>query len=131
MPKAIHLFCIAFLLFGHAAFAEETKAEQAAKLVGWWEEYYPSSNIVHFAEDSTVRLMLRKGEIGDLHELVGTWKILDNQVIQMSFSANGNTLVRDAKLTVSDDSMTLTDESGGKTKHRRHSGKLPEEYVWQ
>ncbi len=130
MLKTIRLFCIALLLFSQAAFAAETKAEQATQLVGWWEEYSPSSNIVYFSEDGTVRLMLRKGEIGDLHELVGTWEILDNQVIQMSFSANGNTLVRDAKLTVSDDSMTLTDESGGKTRHRRHSGKLPQEYVW-
>jgi hypothetical protein len=130
MTKTIRLLFIALLLFGHAVFATETKTEQAAKLVGWWKEYYPSSNLVQFTPDGTVRLMLRKGEIGDLHELVGTWEILDNQVIQMSFSANGKTLVRDAKLTVSDDSMTLTDENGGKTKHRRHSGKLPNEYVW-
>ena len=132
MLKTLRLFCIAFLLLGQAAFAEDaTKTEQAAMLVGWWQEYYPSSNLVQFTQDGTVRLMLKKGEIGDLHELVGTWEILDNQTIQMSFSRNGKTLVRDAKLTVTDDSMTLTDENGGKTKHHRHSGKLPEEYVWQ
>lgn len=130
MPRTIHLFCITLLLFVQASFAEEAKTEQAAKLVGWWEEYYPSSNLVYFSQDGTVKLMLRKGEIGDLHALEGTWEILDNQTIKMSFSANGNTLVRDAKLSVTDDSMTLTEANGSKTKHHRHSGEMPKEYIW-
>ena len=130
MTRTIHLICIALLLFCHAAIAAETKNEQAAKLVGWWEEYYPSSNIVHFAQDGTVKLMLKKGEIGDLHVLEGTWTILDDQVIKMSFTANGNTLVRSLKLSVTDSSMILTEADGTQTKHHRHSGELPTEYVW-
>jgi uncharacterized protein (TIGR03066 family) len=130
MPRPILLIIVTFLIFSQEAFADGSSYNQSAKLIGWWEEYSPSSNLVHFTQDGTVRLLLKKGEIGNLHSLDGTWKITRGSNIQMVFSLNGKTLVRDGTLSFQSDEMLLIDKSGNKTRHRRHSGAIPEKYLW-
>lgn len=113
-----------------AAAQTRNAAEPAAALTGWWEEYSPSSNIVQFLSDGTVRLYLKKGEIGNLRSLDGTWKLgADDASIQMVFSVSGKTLDRSAKLSFEGAEMVLT-EDGTQTRHRRHSGKLPAIFAW-
>lgn len=113
-----------------AAAQVRNAAEPAAALSGWWEEYSPSSNIIQFQPDGTVRLYLKKGEIGNLRSLDGSWKLGgDKTTIQMVFSVAGKTLDRSAKLSFEGAEMVLT-EDGTQTRHRRHSGKLPATYIW-
>lgn len=102
----------------------------ASTLVGRWEEFTPSSNIVEFVADGTIKLYLTKGEVGTLHTLDGTWKMEDGDSVRMVFSVDGRTLARTAKLSFSGQEMVLTDGGGRQSKHRRHSGKLPDKYVW-
>lgn len=104
---------------------------QAQALAGWWEEYSPSSNIVYFGADGTVKLHLKKGEIGNLRTLDGTWTVADDgKSVRMIFTVNGQTLDRRAALAFPGKEMVLTDPDGTLTRHRRHSGKLPDKYVW-
>lgn len=105
-------------------------ADNAAALAGWWEEYSPSSNIIQFLPDGTVRLYLKKGEIGNLRSLDGTWKLGDDKAtVRMVFSVAGKSLDRSATLSFEGAEMVLTD-GGTQTRHRRHSGKLPAVYSW-
>lgn len=130
MPRIAILFFFTFFIFGHTAFADETKSEQSVKLTGWWKEFSPSSNLIHFAQDGSVRIMLRKGEIGNLRSLNGTWKITKKNIVHLVFHARGKTMERDEKLSFKGDEMILTNWKGAKTRHRRHSGPLPEKYDW-
>jgi len=130
MQRPILLFIVTFIIFSHLAFAEDARNKQATRLVGWWKEYSPSSNLIHFSQDGTVKLLLKKGEIGDLHSLDGTWAIVKESNVQMVFSANGETHARDATLSFSDNEMILIEADGTETRHRRHSGAIPKKYLW-
>lgn len=99
-------------------------------LVGWWEEYAPSSNIVHFRADGMVALYLKQGEVGPLHELKGTWEIEGDGSLQMRFVVRGHTQNSRLEVSFPGTEMVLKDANGILTRHRRHSGKLPESYLW-
>ncbi|GAB1264054.1 hypothetical protein [Aurantivibrio infirmus] len=129
MRRAI-LFLFTLLIVWQVTTAEEVQVVESEGLVGWWEEYSPSSNIIRFSPDGIVKLMLKKGEIGNLRSLDGTWEMSDDGAIQMVFSANGKTLSRNGTIIFVNDEMILIDENGSKTKHRRTTDVLPEQYVW-
>src|SRR4051794_22822902 len=98
------------------------QADSAARLVGFWREYGGSDNLVNFTEKGTVSMYLRKGEVGDLHTLDGTWKLDGSNGITMTFSANGKSFSQSGRLSFRDEDMILTDEQGTETRHRRHTG---------
>ncbi len=111
--------------------AKASAQDASATLAGWWEEYTPSSNIVQFLPDGTVRLYLKKDEIGALRTLDGTWKLANDQTsIEMVFTVLGRTLNRQAQISFEGAEMVLTDSGAKKTRHRRHSGQLPAVYRW-
>ncbi len=118
-----------FFLGGCATQPVDSNRPQKA-LVGWWEEYAPSSNIVHFGADGTVVLYLKQGEVGPLRGLKGSWKIEDDGALQMRFVVRGHTQNSRLNVTFPGSEMVLEDANGVLTKHRRHSGKLPESYLW-
>lgn len=137
--RALRLLVLALLGFLQPmlpAHAQEptTRAstpDAATALAGWWEEYSPSSNIVQFLPDGTVRLYLKKDEIGALRTLDGTWKLENNQTtIDMVFTVLGRTLNRSAQISFEGPEMVLTENGAKKTRHRRHSGPLPAVYRW-
>lgn len=131
MLRTFSGFLAVLLLLGTVVFAEGSgTGDPAAMVVGWWEEYSPSSNIVHFSHDGTVQLLLKKGEVGDLHSLDGTWRISHDGVLHIVFSLSGRTLARDARISFKNDEMILTEAEGTETRHRRHSGVLPGEFTW-
>jgi hypothetical protein len=100
------------------------------RLVGEWEELSPSRNYVDFFADGRVVLHLKKGEIGDLKTLDGTWAIDGDNALTVTFTVKGNRFSDLAQLSFDGDEMLLTKESGGETRHRRRGGVLPEEYRW-
>ncbi|EJE49458.1 hypothetical protein PMI14_05977 [Acidovorax sp. CF316] len=105
--------------------------DTATALVGWWEEYSPSSNIVQFLPDGTVRLYLKKGEIDALRSLDGTWKVASDPTgIEMVFTVRGRTLTRRAQISFEGPEMVIHEGKTQPTRHRRHSGQLPEAYLW-
>ena len=137
--RALRLLVLALLGFvqpmlpAHAqeAATQASTPDAATALAGWWEEYSPSSNIVQFLPDGTVRLYLKKDEIGALRSLDGTWKLENNQTtIEMVFTVLGRTLNRQAQIAFEGAEMVLTDSGAKKTRHRRHSGQLPAVYRW-
>ena len=75
-----------FLLGGCAHEPTSTLSSEEA-LAGWWEEYAPAPNIVHFGADGTVSLYLKPGEVGTLRKMVGTWKIQKGGLLQMRWAA--------------------------------------------
>jgi uncharacterized protein (TIGR03066 family) len=105
-------------------------ADDAGKLVGTWHEYSPSDNLVRFTADGHVTMYLRKGEIGNLHTLEGNWKLVDNAMLNVKFTAMGRSVEQSNKLSFAGDEMILTDEKGARTKHRRHNGALPARTQW-
>lgn len=121
------------LLPAHAQDAGTRAAapDAAATLAGWWEEYSPSSNIVQFRPDGTVKVYLKKDEIGTLRTLDGTWKLdSDQTTIEMVFTVRERTLTRRAQISFEGPEMVITENGSKKTRHRRHSGQLPAAYNW-
>lgn len=107
-------------------------ASLRVRLIGQWEEFSPSQNFVDFHEDGRVAVYLKKGEIGDLKTLDGTWSIDDEQQLRVDFTVNGQTFGRMAGLRFENDEMLLQelDATGNITRHRRREGPLPEDYRW-
>jgi len=104
-------------------------ADDAEKLVGVWHEYSPSDNLVSFSADGRVVMYLRKGEIGDLHQLDGKWTLTSGD-LTVTFEALGRTVTQTTKLSFEGDEMILTDDKGQETKHRRQTGELPGWTKW-
>lgn len=130
MRRILFLFCLMTIFSCSLAFGEAMTANPDTQIVGWWEEYSPSSNLVNFTGDGTVKLLLRQGEIGDLHSLEGTWKLSETGVIHIVFSVNGQTIEKDCQVSFRGNDLIFTEADGQETKHRRHSGIPPKEYVW-
>jgi hypothetical protein len=100
------------------------------RLVGVWREYSPSSNIVRFEKDGTTTLYLKKGEIGDLRTLDGKWTVSDTGTLSIVYTVGERSMTLQARLSYDGEEMILTEASGEQTKHRRHTGPIPEIYVW-
>lgn len=111
--------------------AKATTQDAATALAGWWEEYAPSSNIVQFRPDGTVKVYLKKDEIGTLRTLDGTWKLENDQTtIEMVFTVRERSLTRRAQISFEGPEMVITENGSKQTRHRRHSGQLPAAYNW-
>lgn len=100
------------------------------RLVGVWREYSPSSNIVRFDKDGTTTLYLKKGEIGDLRTLNGKWNVDGSGMLSIVYTVGERSMMLQARLSYEGEEMVLTEASGERTKHRRHTGPIPEIYVW-
>jgi uncharacterized protein (TIGR03066 family) len=105
-------------------------ADDAARLVGTWHEYSPSDNLVSFSADGRVVMYLRKGEIGDLHQLDGKWTLASSGDLTVTFDALGRSVTQTTKVSFEGDDMILTDDKGEETKHRRQSGPMPAWTQW-
>lgn len=132
MQRWLALFLSFFVLLAAALPATAAEPQNAATLLpGYWEEYSPSSNLVLFTADGTVKILLKKDEIGDLRTLDGKWKMLNADTINLEFSLLDRPfLSTNAKVSFRAGEMILTDKQGQETKHRRHTGKIPQQYVW-
>lgn len=133
MHRFFALILSMLIVFGSASVQanDASQLKTTSMLTGYWEEYSPSSNIVLFTADGTVKIMLKKNEIGDLRTLDGKWKMVSDDTINMTLSAHGQTFFSaDTKIIFRNNEMILIDKNGDQTKHRKHSGKLPPQYVW-
>jgi hypothetical protein len=100
------------------------------RIVGEWEEFAPSRNYVDFFADGRVVLYLKKGEVGDLKTLNGTWSLQDENQLRVAFDINGRSIEQISTLGFERDALLLIDANGTVTRHRKRSGPLPEEYRW-
>jgi hypothetical protein len=100
------------------------------RIVGEWEEFAPSQNFVDFFDDGRVVLYLKKGEVGTLKHLEGTWSLLDDNRLRVEFAVNGQTIEQIATLSFDKDEMLLTGDNDSVSRHRRRNGPLPEDYRW-
>ena len=123
----IPVLLIAFFIAAAPAAADDNRLSQ--QLVGLWMEYSPSSNLVSFDADRKVKIFLKKDEIGDLRALTGTWAVKDG-IMTATFVSNGQPISNAGKVTFENGEMLLTDNSGVVTRHRRHTGPIPSQYVW-
>jgi hypothetical protein len=127
MPPLKYLFIIVILFAAmeRAAFAEENVR---SRMVGMWDELPPGENLVSFTKEGACKIYLKKGEIGDLRSLDGTWVIDSDGKLQITFSVNGQTIDQKATIKFEGEEMILTDEGGTATRHRRHTGPIPDKY---
>lgn len=122
------LWWLCFVAF--APFALAADGALGERLVGVWREYSPSSNVVKFDQDGTTTLYLKKGEIGDLRTLVGKWSVDDDGMLSIVYTVGEKSMTMQARLSYEGEEMVLTEASGERTQHRRHTGPIPEIYVW-
>ena len=116
--------------FGFVPLSIGAEAGLGDRLVGVWREYYPSSNVVQFSKDGSTKLYLKKGEIRDLRSLDGKWVISDTGMLAITYTVGDKTLTLEAKISYENEEMILTEKNGDQTKHRKHVGPIPKEYVW-
>lgn len=133
--KSLRLLLASFffsMLLAPVAHCAETAQAADQRLVGIWEEFDPSSNVVQFFANHTVRIYLTEEEGSDsgLHWIGGTWKILPDSSLSMDMSANGKSLNKVVKLVFRKDEMVLIDDDQNETRHRRLVGEIPEKYRW-
>jgi hypothetical protein len=128
MSKLKNLFVVVslFLATGPAALAEDNLR---AKLVGMWDEVLPGENLVSFTQEGACKLYLKKGEIGELRSMDGTWTVTDDGKLEITFTVNGQTLTQSAMVKFEGEEMVLTTEKGVETRHRRHVGPIPDKYL--
>ncbi|MEY2564342.1 MAG: hypothetical protein QOH88_2535 [Verrucomicrobiota bacterium] len=100
-----------------------------AKVVGMWDEESPGENLVSFTQEGACKLYLKKGEIGELRSMDGTWTVGDDGKLEITFTVNGETLTQRAMVKFEGEEMVLTDEKGVETRHRRHVGPIPDKYL--
>jgi hypothetical protein len=122
------LLVLLSLVFGPLAIAAD--ASLGERLVGVWREYSPSSNVVQFDKEGNTRLYLKKGEIGNLHTLDGKWTVSDTGMLSITYTVGEKSMTLEARLSYEGEEMILTEASGEQTRHRRHTGPIPEIYVW-
>ena len=127
MPQLKFLFVIIILFAAteKAALAEENVR---ARVVGLWDELPPGENLVSFAKEGACKIYLKKGEIGDLRSMDGTWTIGGDGKLEITFSINGQTIAQKATIKFDGEEMILTDDGGIVTRHRRHSGPIPDKF---
>jgi hypothetical protein len=109
--------------------AGATAQDSATRLLGLWREFSPGDNLIEFTGGKFLRY-LRKGEIGDRRLLEGDWQLSADGSISMRFTLEGRTFSQRGTLTFAGDEMVLTDRQGNATRHRRHSGPLPDWAQW-
>lgn len=100
----------------------------AARLVGQWEEYRPNRNFVDFTADGSVTLYLKRGEIGTLDAMRGTWSRSPDGELVLRFEVMGMPIVQQVGVAWDGEELLLVSESGAATRHRRRTGPLPDEY---
>jgi uncharacterized protein (TIGR03066 family) len=110
--------------------SQNDEASLRARIVGSWEEISPGKNFVDIRADGGFVLHLKKGEIGEMKQLEGTWTLDGDRTFQASMSVAGQSIVRVSTVTFDGDEMLFTDDHAQVTRHRRHSGDLPPEYRW-
>ena len=128
--RQLSTFVCAVIVCVMANLAAIAAAGDSDRLVGTWRQHVGNENIVKFGADKSVTLYLRKGEVGNLHTMDGTWELADDGTITMTFTVNGQSFSRAAKLSFEGDEMVLTDDRGDRTRHVRFSGPLPAWAVW-
>lgn len=109
---------------------EPMTAQDAARLVGEWEEYSPSRNFVDFRADGSVTLYLKRGEVGELKTMEGRWSRGDDGQLVLDFAILGQSFVQRVGIAWDGEELLMISELGGVTRHRRRTGELPPEYRW-
>jgi len=129
--KTIRLLLL--LLIAGIGFAGPAAASTPdERLIGTWEEYDPSSNVIQFFPAHTLKLYLtqEEGEESDSHYIGGTWSLSSGGILTMHMSLGSKEMTQTVKVVFRGDEMVMVGEDDSETIHRRLKGALPEKYVW-
>ncbi len=122
---------LAVLCFTFAVpLASPADAPTREQLIGMWLEIHPADNLMYFAKDGTWRMYLKKGEIGDLRTLDGTWTLEAGGKMTYTFKVEDKTIVIKATVSYDGDELELSGEDGTVSRCRRHKGSLPDRFNW-
>lgn len=110
-------------------------ASQAApptrdQIIGLWLEFHPGDNLCYYAKDGTYRIYLKKGEIGEMRTLDGTWVLQPNGQLVHTVSVNGKELLIKTRVNYDGVDLEVTAEDGSVTTCRRHKGPIPDRFNW-
>ncbi len=102
------------------------------RMVGMWQAQAPSTNVVQFFPDHTLRVYLTKKQGGPTkqHWYNGTWTITPQARLLVDMTVNGEVMHKEARVVFEGENMSLVDDRMYETRHRRLDGKLPNEYNW-
>lgn len=100
------------------------------QLAGTWLELAKSDNLFIIKADGSYRLLLKKGEIENLHFLAGTWSLDADSKLTLKVKVGSEVITSEAKVSFEGEELILTNESGP-TKHRRVKGPVPERFEWK
>jgi uncharacterized protein (TIGR03066 family) len=128
--STLRTLVLALLLAAMASQVTLANEELKTKVVGMWQEFHPGDNLVYFAKDGTWKLFLKKGEIGDERALNGTWKISKEGVLTVVVKVGDKEQKDSTQVRFEGDEMVLSSKSTKETRHRRHTGPIPERFNW-
>jgi hypothetical protein len=119
-------------LIALTATAAQAQNTLGTKLVGLWQEYSPTDNLVSFLKDGTWKLFLTQGEIGNLKSLDGRWSVSeqDGTLVMIVVLGGKEKPMPPLRLSFEGAEMILTDGAGKQTRHRKHQGPIPARYQW-
>lgn len=131
------LFVLAMSLIGFApaAMGADELNSVEKRLIGIWQEYEPTSNVVQFFPDHTMRIYLTKEERAkmNINVIEANWTVSPKSVLTLNFTAkNGKTFSQSINLEYKGEEMWLVDEGKPTTKHHRLKGEgdIPATYKW-
>lgn len=136
--KSIRILVVmAFCLIGFApaAMGADSLSSTEQRLVGIWQEYEPTSNVVQFFDNHTMRIYLTKEERAQMkiNFIEANWTISDKGVLTLNFtSKTGKSFSQSINLEYKGEEMWLVDEGKSATKHHRLKAEsdIPATYKW-
>jgi uncharacterized protein (TIGR03066 family) len=93
------------------------------RLIGYWREIGSTEALIEFRRNGELTALFPRGDRAN--RLDGTWKLLPNDGITMTFTTDSRSLRQDGTLKFEGDEMVLIDDKGERTRHRRFTEPLP------
>jgi hypothetical protein len=133
--RILFFLALSIISFAPAAMGADELSSTEKRLVGIWQEYEPSANVVQFYPDHTVRIYLTKEEREKMKTnfIQANWTLSSDSVLTLNLAGpNGKTFSQSANLAYKGDEMWLVGEGKPTIKHHhlKGEGDIPAIYKW-
>ncbi len=133
--RILFALALSLIFLAPAAQAGDELSATEKRLVGIWQEYEPTSNVVQFFPDRTMRIYLTKEEREQMKVdfIPATWMVSPESVLTLTFTAkSGKSFSQSITLEYKGEEMWLVNENKPTTKHHRlnSAGDIPNIYKW-